>query len=285
MISSNILNKYYDSKLKVISVNGEKTFDSHKIILANYSKYFENLFDFDNKQEYEINIPFQIEIFEEIYNNIYEKSCADIIKDINYYENKLYALYFLCYNQKDIDKILNNIILEIDSNIEIDVQVLIKNLNDFSLIPNDTKSILLNRITLDKFIENYYDKDSKKLVLTDHLTRKNFNVKYIDVENIRFSVYSTNRYDIDQIGFWIDYTLNSEYTGEKSIKGANGSLIIYNGINIIKHKLKKLSRDDRYTLTFEGANDRYGYVEEYVTREHNFIDSRICAYKIILDFF
>ena len=114
--------------------------------------------------------------------------------------------------------------------------------------------------------------------------RKNFDIEKIDIEDISFSVYHTDRYDIDQIGFWIEYKRNPDFQGEKTITTATGKLVIYNGINIIKHTLKKLSREDRNTLTFEKDKGRYGVVEEYVSKEYNNIDQRICAYKIIIQF-
>ena len=156
MLKSSVLTKYYDCSIIVNDINNnQKEFKAHKLLLSNFSEYFENLFDFENKNTYTIHIPLDLNIFTSIYNKIYQIKNDQIQKDLNYYENKLYALYFLCYNQKEINKLLNNIILEVDSNYpNLDITQFKKNLNDFNLIPNDTKNNLINRISIDTFVEN-----------------------------------------------------------------------------------------------------------------------------------
>jgi len=290
MLKLTVLQKYYNCSIIVTDINNiTQEFNAHKLLLANLSNYFENLFDFENKYSYHISIPFDINIFTKIYNSIYKIKTTHIEKDFNYYENKLYALYYLCYDQKYIIKLLNKIILYIETcykskDDQYNLSSFIQNLNSFNLIPDNIKNDLINRISLDTFIENYYDPNNKKLVLTNHLYKDNFDIEKIMIDDIIFCIYHTIRCDVDQIGFWIEYEKIPNYTGDKKITTAKGKLIIYNGFEKLVRKIKKLSKGDRSILTFEKDKGRYGEIEEYVSCDYNFINQDVCAYKIILQF-
>jgi hypothetical protein len=297
MLKKSLSNKYHDCKIIVSDPNqNQKVFPCHKIILANVSSYFEALFDFQNSSSYELQIPFEMNLFIEIFQRIYGiKSDLKIEKDLNYFENMIYALYFLSYDQKTIDRTIDKMIRLIDSKYtskekHLDTSSLVKNLNESNLIPLALKNDLVERISLDSFIQNSYDPEKKRLVLTSHLRNEAFEVEELVVENLKFSLYTTDRYDLDQIGFWIDYKKDPEYKGDNPIHEARGKLIIYKGVHKNQTTLTDLffrPREEDFRLTFdEKRGNRYGQVKEYVSDKNScsYIDPRICVYKIILDF-
>lgn len=286
MLKSIILTKYYDSKLVVTDINNAiKIYSIHKIMLANDCAFFEMLFDNEVKQIYELTIPFELSIFDIIINNIYNIK-TDIEKDLNYYENMLYALYYLQSSKEDIKKHLNNLIKYIEFSYHdekhIDTTIFFDNLNKFNLMDEELKQDFINRIKYDSFIENYYDKENKKLVFTQHCGLDCFDKfeKTFDIEGIKFSVYNTRTYSPDQVGFWLSYEKNKDYIEERTIQSATGIVEIYSGINYYEHKLKDYKRfKNRNIMKFDLDSHRYGYISEYED-----IDTRITFYKLIIQF-
>jgi hypothetical protein len=243
------------------------------------------LFDNEVKQNYNITIPFEISIFDIIYNNIYNIK-TEIEKNLHYYENMLYALYYLQSSKEDIKEHLNNLIRYIefnyDDNKPIDTTNFFANLNKFNLMDEELKEDFINRLSYDSFIENYYDKENKKLVFTQHCGLNCFDKfeKTFEIDGIVFSIYNTVTYSPDQIGFWLNYEKNKDYTGERTFQTATGIVQIYSGINYYEHKLKDFKRfKDRQTIKFDLDAHRYGYISEYDP-----VDTRITFYKIIVQF-
>jgi hypothetical protein len=292
-LKPSVLKKYYDAKLIITDINNEtKSYDIHKLMLSNYCDFFEMLFDNENKQEYMITIPFEIAIFDIIFNQIYNINNEKIEEDLNYYENMLYALYYLQFDKESIRKHLNKIIQYIEFNYDdkkiIDTTIFFSNLNKFNLMDEELKKEFIERLTYDKFIENYYDPEKKKLVLTAHCGLDCFEKfeKSIEIEGIIFSVYNTVVYDVEQMGFWLNYEKNKEYTGERTIQKGKGKVEIYSGIDYYKYKLGHYtSSKNRYDLIFDNDKNRnrHGHIIE-LRQMSNPIDSIITFYKITVEF-
>ena len=291
--------KYHDAKISISFLDRKKDYPIHKILFASLFEFFEKLFDYNSLQEnnYSIILPFQSQIFDIVYDKIYfgQKCSSDqpkFNKDINYYENILYLLSYLQYI--DIKNYINKIIEFIEINYEkIDISGTIINqsqiehfistLQKMDLMEHTLKEKFIHRISYDKFIQNHYDKEKKQLVLTTHIYFDCFPNVEIDVNGVRFSLYHTNPYDIDQLGFWIDYEIISEKTSPMI---GTGTLLIYSGINIYKHKIKNYNNfKDGSRLVFN-SNGRYGYIIEKAKNKYNknYINNFITFYQIIIDF-
>jgi hypothetical protein len=280
--------KYHDTQLSISFLDQkQKEYPIHKILFASLFEFFEKLFDHEPKPIYTLEFPFESQIFDIIYDKIYmnkiERSHI-FEKDLHYYENILYLLCYLQYN--DIKKFLNKIIKYIETNYskQIDLSSFIENLQKRDLIHHTLKVDFIRRISYDQFIENYYDEKNKRLVLTSHLYQDWFPNEEIEVNGVKFSIYTTDKlYDIQQIGFWLDYEILSEQTNPMN---GRGTLWIYSGMNVYHHMIKNFKdRHDRNKLTFD-RNGRCGYIKEYVNSIHERepIDNFITFYKIIIDF-
>jgi hypothetical protein len=276
--------KYHDAKLS-ISFHDQQTkeYHIHKILFASFFDFFEKLFDHELKTIYTLDIPFEIQIFEIIYDKIYFKK-IESNKDLNYYENILYLLCYLQY--KDIKNFLNKIIEYIETNYnekKIDTTSFIENLQKMDLMNHQLKIDFIHRISYDKFIQNHYDEKNKRLILTRHLYFDCFPNEEIEVNGLKFSLYHTEPYDLQQIGFWLDYEIMSSQTTPMI---GNGTLFIHSGINVYKHKIKSYRCfKDRHHITFD-KNGRCGYIKESVNSiyEKDHINNFITFYKIVIDF-
>ena len=277
------LKKYYDAKLIVNDIhNVQKEYPIHKIILAASCEFFEKLFDYEQKSSYSISLPFDIEIFDILYHKIYFDK-IEIQKDIHYYENVLHLMYYLQY--RNIKKFMNNLVKYIELNYEknkIDTSSLIKNLSKYQLL--DKKQIsIVERISYDTFIENYYDKKNNRLVLTNHLHMSWVPEETIQINGIKFSVYQTRPSDMNQIGFWLNYELEPDFTPMTG----RGKFVIYSGVDVYTHKIVSYNYSkDRDILIFDKRNGRHGYIKEYVDTiyDREPLNEFITFYKIIVDF-
>lgn len=301
MINSDILKKYYDCVLlvKQEKTNAEhKKYDCHKIILANYSKYFENLFDFNNSSVYQIEIPFQIEIFDEIYNNIYEKeNDNEIIKDINYYENKLYALNFLLCANKQIKIVLAKLIKKLKIKKEY-VNKVLENMKSNNIFNNKFVNLFESRV---KYITNpgitYYDDTNKILTIFGSTNNCYDSIKF-SANNLIFTVYMT-RAHLDEIsyGFWIVARYEDEpeqvlYKDMEQYKNREKiycslEIEIIDGVNktinkkLPEYKSTDLKLPNKYTYHRGDywIRERYGYILEDYDDKY---DPSIMIYKFTI---
>jgi hypothetical protein len=275
--------KYHDTKLSISFLDQkEKEYPIHKILFASLFEFFEKLFDHEHNSIYALELPFESHIFDIIYDKIYFHNVErdTFTKDLHYYENILYLLCYLQYN--DIKKFLNKIIKYIETNYtQIDISLFIENLQKKDLIHHTLKVDFIRRISYDQFIENYYDEKNKRLILTSHLYQDWVPNEEIEVSGVKFSLYTTDKlYEIQQIGFWLDYEILSEQTN--SMIG-RGTLWIYSGMNVYQYQIKNYNYSpDRYKITFD-KNGRCGYIKES-SAEVQPIDNFITFYKIIIDF-
>jgi hypothetical protein len=277
------LKKYYDTKLSINDIhNIQKEYPIHKIILAASCEFFEKLFDHEQKSSYSISLPFDIEIFDILYHKIYLDK-IEIQKDIHYYENVLHLMYYLQY--RDIKNFMNKLVKYIESNYEenkIDTSSLIENLKKYQSIDKNQISIV-ERISYDTFIENYYDEKNNRLVLTNHLCLECFGDQTIEINGIKFSTYQTQPCDVNQIGFWINYELEPNFTPMTG----KGKVMIYSGVDVYTHHITSYKNSkDRDILIFDKTNGRHGYIKEYVDSIYNKerLNQWITFYKIIIDF-
>jgi hypothetical protein len=277
--------KYHDTQLSISFLDQkQKEYPIHKILFASFFEFFEKLFDYEQKSIYILEFPFESQIFDIIYDKIYFHNVEPdtFTKDLHYYENILYLLCYLQYN--DIKKFLNKIIKYIETNSQIDTSSFIENLQKRDLIHHTLKVDFIRRISYDQFIENYYDEKNKRLILTSHLYQDWFPNEEIEVNGVKFSLYTTDKsYEIQQIGFWLDYEILSQQTNPMI---GRGTLSIYSGMNVYHYAIKNYNdRHDRYKITFD-KNGRSGYIKEYInsTYEREPIDNFITFYKIIIDF-
>lgn len=281
-IDTLILSRYHDTTLSITFSDQSKEYSIHKIIFASLFDFFEKLFDHEPRNVYSVILPFDSQIFDIVYDKIYFNKIESNI-DLNYYENILYLLCYLQY--KNINKFLNKIIKHIEINYrdqKIDTSLFIQNLHKMELMNHQLKIDFVHRISYDKFIQNYYDEKNKRLILTTHLYFDCFPYEEIEVNGVKFSLYSTDRYEIQQVGFWLDYEVVSEQITPMSGKG---TLLIYSGMDVYKHKIKSYTSRFGDKLTFH-KNGRCGYIKEYVNSiyEKEPIHNLITFYQIIIDF-
>jgi len=281
------INKFHDAKIIIEDVHGvKKEYGIHRIIFASEFEFFEKLFDHElNQTVHSLLVPFDIEIFTIFYNKIYGIK-SQVQKDLNYYENILYMIFYLQHRTPNayINKFIKYIETNYDKN-RIDTSSFIDNLRKLDWIESSKKSLLIDRISYDTFFENYYDASANRLVLTNHLYYNCFPDTEIEVNGIKFSSYSTDRYEIQQLGFWINYETDKSKTDSKPMKG-KGEVLIYSGIDVYKHKIKNYkSFRDGDMLTFD-SKGRHGYIKEDVNSiyDREPIDTFITFYKIIIDF-
>ena len=89
--NKNILRKFTDCVLSVEYEGSWKKYNVHKILLALEYDFFEKLFDKEDKKEYELHIPFELHIFDDLIDTIYGTEMeaeaegeSKIKKDLNY---------------------------------------------------------------------------------------------------------------------------------------------------------------------------------------------------------
>lgn len=274
--------KYHDVNLSISFLDQTKEYPIHKILFASLFEFFEKLFDHEDKNTfYQLNFPFESQIFDIIYDKIYFNK-IESNKDLNYYENILYLLCYLQYNE--IKRFINKIIKYIemnDSKQKIDPSSLIDNLQRMDLINHELKINFIHRISYDTFIQNFYDEKNKRLILTTHLYHDYFPNEEIEVNGVKFSLYHTDRYEIQQLGFWLNYEVLCE---QKIPMSGNGTLWIYSGINSYKHKIKSYKKF-KEPILFDKSG-RCGYIKENVGTIYDKepINNFITFYQIIIDF-
>jgi hypothetical protein len=278
---------YQDAKLciKFNDTKNNKEYSIHKILFGSCFQFFETLFHFDPNQNYfELQIPFDQELFDILYDKIYN-NVIELTKDMNYYENMLYLLSYFQYH--DITKFLNKIIkyIEFNTDSSANISSFLSNLQKFDYLEYQTKMDFIHRISYDQFIENYYDENSKRLVLTSHIYNEDrFPNQNIKVNGMTFSLYHTEPYDIQQIGFWIDYRISADSFTSFTPMTGNGEIYLYSGMNKYKHKIQSFKKI-KESLHFD-SDGQCGYIKEYYNSQYDNepIDARITFYKMIINF-
>lgn len=291
------IDKYHDCKLSITFLDRQvKEYNIHKIIFASLFDFFEKLFDFEEKTIYSLELPFESQIFDLIYAKTYSHS-SEFVKDLHYYENILYLLFYLQY--KDMNKFLNKVIKYIevnycrfkegpgrgtgswDQNI---FDLFMERLKKMDLMNHSIKMDFINRISYEHFFQNHYDEVNHRLTLTAHLYFDDcFPFEEIEIKGVKFSIYHTDRYELQQLGFWLNYEIVSPQ--ETPLIGS-GILNIYSGLNVYRHKLKSFTNfKNQYRFTFD-TNGRCGYIKENINSiyEKEPIDNFITFYQIIIDF-
>lgn len=280
--------KYHDINLSITFLDQTKEYPIHKILFASLFDFFEKLFDHEDKKSdcfmsscIQLKFPFESQIFDIIYDKIYFNK-IESNKDLNYYENILYLLCYLQYH--DIKRFINKIIKYIEMNYskqKIDPSSFIENLQRMDFMNHELKIDFIHRISYDTFIQNFYDEKNKRLILTTHLYHDCFPNEEIEVNGVKFSLYHTDRYEIQQLGFWLNYEVLHE---QKTPMSGNGILMIYSGINSYKHKVKNYKKF-KEPILFDKSG-RCGYIKENVGSiyDREPIDNFITFYQIIIDF-
>ena len=287
--------KYRDCKLSITFLDQIKEYNIHKIVFASLFDFFEKLFDFEQKTIYSIELPFESQIFDIIYNKIYAHK-LECVKDLHYYENILYLLFYLQY--KEIKNFMNKVIQYIEVNYcrhkegkHLDTiwdqnifDSFVDRLKKMELMNHSIKVDFIHRISYDQFLVNHYDETNHRLILTTHLYFDEcFPIEEIEVKGVKFSLYHTDRYEIQQMGFWLDYEIVSLPT--KPLIGS-GNLKIYSGLNVYQHKLQSYKNfKNPFNFTFD-TNCRCVYIKENVNSiyEKESINNFITFYQVIIDF-
>jgi hypothetical protein len=272
-----------------------KEYNIHKIIFASLFDFFEKLFDFEKKSIYCIELPFQSQIFDLVYDQLYRKK-IECVKDLNYYENILYLLFYLQY--KEMNFFLNEVIEYIEVNYcrhkegkdtetfwdQSSFDLFLDRLKKMDLMNHTIKIDFIHRISYDQFYQNHYDETNHRLILTTHIYFDEcFPIEEIEVNGVKFSLYHTDRYEIQQMGFWLNYEIVSS---SKPPLSGSGILKIYSGLNIYQHKLQSYKNfKNRFHFTFD-SNGRCGHIKENINSiyEKEPIDNFITFYQIIMDF-
>ena len=275
--NKNILRKFTDCVLSVEYEGSWKKYNVHKILLALEYDFFEKLFDKEDKKEYELHIPFELHIFDDLIDTIYGTEMeaeaegeSKIKKDLNYYENKLYSLFYFGSSNDDIHKFLIDMFFYLDDcyfqkdNSEMEgMRRFIQNLSTYDIIDKENRLNIINRLSYESLTKNEYDEETKTLRMRGHMYHDLPDLKII-VDNIEFDTYCTNsRYDSNEYGFWIHY----KKLGETNIKSTTGRLYIYAANKVLQHHIrsytkfnKKMNFDEKDTSRHEENEGRYGYI-------------------------